>query len=106
MNYELCIGLRLARVRVWLGFLHFAPQGLPPLSEFLTLHAPAFSGPGDERRDSGDDSTRAPPLPIPNREVKPCNADGTAKAGEQVIAVLSEGLQKCGPFFVFTISVG
>ena len=37
---------------------------------------------------SGDDSTRAPPLPIPNREVKPCNADGTAKAGEQVIAVL------------------
>ena len=33
-------------------------------------------------RYSGDDSTRAPPLPIPNREVKPCNADGTAKAGE------------------------
>ena len=30
----------------------------------------------------GDDSTRAPPLPIPNREVKPRHADGTAKAGE------------------------
>ena len=27
-------------------------------------------------------STRAPPLPIPNREVKPRRADGTAKAGE------------------------
>ena len=24
----------------------------------------------------------APPLPIPNREVKPARADGTAKAGE------------------------
>ena len=31
---------------------------------------------------SGDDSIRAPPLPIPNREVKPYHADGTAKAGE------------------------
>ena len=29
---------------------------------------------------------RVPPLPIPNREVKPHHADGTAKAGEQVIA--------------------
>ena len=26
----------------------------------------------------GDYSTRVPPLPIPNREVKPCHADGTA----------------------------
>jgi len=25
---------------------------------------------------------RAPPLPIPNREVKPHHADGTARAGE------------------------
>ena len=31
---------------------------------------------------SGDDSIRAPPLPIPNREVKPYHADGTAKAEE------------------------
>ncbi len=27
---------------------------------------------------SGDYSTRVPPLPIPNREVKPRHADGTA----------------------------
>ena len=44
---------------------------------------------------------RAPPLPIPNREVKPHHADGTAKAGEQVIAALEEGDVPKGmsPFF-------
>ena len=30
----------------------------------------------------GDDSAGDPPLPIPNREVKPRYADGTAKVGE------------------------
>ena len=30
----------------------------------------------------GDYSDRVPPLPIPNREVKPISADGTAKVGE------------------------
>ena len=49
---------------------------------------------------SGDDSTRAPPLPIPNREVKPCHADGTAKAGEQVIAVLLKKPAAKAGFFV------
>ena len=39
-------------------------------------------GAGHEQRNSGDDSIRAPPLPIPNREVKPYHADGTAKAEE------------------------
>jgi hypothetical protein len=29
--------------------------------------------------DLGDYRTGAPPLPIPNREVKPCSADGTAQ---------------------------
>ena len=29
-----------------------------------------------------------PPLPIPNREVKPARADGTAQVGEWVSAVL------------------
>ena len=29
-----------------------------------------------------------PPLPIPNREVKPTSADGTATAGEYVDAIL------------------
>ena len=37
--------------------------------------------PGNEKR-QGDDSVRDPPLPIPNREVKPHRADGTAKVGE------------------------
>ena len=36
---------------------------------------------GKEKR-QGDDSVRDPPLPIPNREVKPHRADGTAKVGE------------------------
>ena len=31
---------------------------------------------------SGGYSTRVPPLPIPNREVKPCHADGTASQWE------------------------
>ena len=31
---------------------------------------------------SGDYSTGVPPLPIPNREVKPVHADGTAQVGE------------------------
>ena len=52
---------------------------------------------------SGDDSTRAPPLPIPNREVKPCNADGTAKAGEQVIAVLLRADSKESALFYSVI---
>ena len=34
------------------------------------------------KRYSGGYSTRVPPLPIPNREVKPRHADGTAKVGE------------------------
>ena len=33
-------------------------------------------------RYSGDYSTGFPPLPIPNREVQPGHADGTAQAGE------------------------
>ena len=33
-------------------------------------------------RYSGGYSTGVPPLPIPNREVKPGHADGTAQAGE------------------------
>ena len=33
-------------------------------------------------KNKGDDSVRVPPLPIPNREVKPHHADGTAKVGE------------------------
>ena len=41
---------------------------------------------------SGGYSSGVPPLPIPNREVKPRRADGTArKVGEQVAAVLEEG---------------
>ena len=35
-----------------------------------------------EDKKSGGHSVRVPPLPIPNREVKPHHADGTAKVGE------------------------
>ena len=34
-------------------------------------------GRAPRRKASGDDSWRAPPVPIPNTEVKPPNADGT-----------------------------
>ena len=47
---------------------------------------------------------RVPPLPIPNREVKPHHADGTAKVGEQVIATLTEGFRRAiagSLFYVF-----
>ena len=33
-------------------------------------------------KDNGGYSVGVPPLPIPNREVKPLSADGTAFAGE------------------------
>jgi len=36
----------------------------------------------DDRRSLGDYSDGVPPLPIPNREVKPASADGTALVGE------------------------
>ena len=36
----------------------------------------------DFKRSSGDYSDGVPPLPIPNREVKPASADGTAIVGE------------------------
>ena len=51
---------------------------------------PGGARPG-KAKDQGGDSTGAPPLPIPNREVKPRGADGTAKAGEQVTAALEAG---------------
>ena len=41
----------------------------------------------DIKRHSGGYSVGVPPLPIPNREVKPDRADGTAFVGEQVAAV-------------------
>ena len=34
------------------------------------------------KRSLGDYSDGVPPLPIPNREVKPASADGTAIVGE------------------------
>ena len=36
----------------------------------------------ETERHSGGDSVRVPPLPIPNREVKPHHADDTAKVGK------------------------
>ena len=76
-------------MRVWLEATDISHEAFSLVLDSL----PYTLGPQGcetKKRDSGDDSTRAPPLPIPNREVKPCNADGTAKAGEQVIAVLEK----------------
>ena len=36
----------------------------------------------DNQEETGGYSEGVPPLPIPNREVKPLSADGTAKVGE------------------------
>ena len=44
----------------------------------------------DIKRHSGGYSVGVPPLPIPNREVKPYCADGTAFVGEEVAAVFQE----------------
>ena len=58
------------------------PAGSPFLTYHWCLRLRRERKRGDRKRYSGDDSIRAPPLPIPNREVKPYHADGTAKAGE------------------------
>ena len=47
----------------------------------LTKQRPAEAG-AVKREKSGGDSVRVPPLPIPNREVKPHHADDTAKVGK------------------------
>ena len=48
---------------------------------FKTSQSPSLEG-VTEKENQGGYSTRVPPLPIPNREVKPRHADGTAKVGE------------------------
>ena len=51
---------------------------------------------GYESLDLGGYSNGVPPLPIPNREVKPINADGTAfscgRVGSRLFKVRSQGL--------------
>ncbi len=47
-------------------------------SSYFGLRTPDFK----LQRSLGDYSGRVPPLPIPNREVKPASADGTVKTGE------------------------
>ena len=76
-------------MRVWLEATDISHEAFSLVLDSLP-YTLGPQGRDTKKRDSGDDSTRAPPLPIPNREVKPCNADGTAKAGEQVIAVLEK----------------
>ena len=49
----------------------------------MILHlSTEYSVPSTKIKALGDYSDRVPPLPIPNREVKPASADGTAKVGE------------------------
>ena len=55
----------------------------------------------ESRRDLGGYSNGVPPLPIPNREVKPVYADGTAVKCGRVGSRLFKELCKCkAPFFV------
>ena len=51
-----------------------------PMSDHLTAIEPKDNRP--VKKDSGGDSERVPPLPIPNREVKPFHADDTTKVGK------------------------
>ena len=54
-----------------------------PVAPLSSIRRPLSRGFGAccEKRKGGY-CCGAPPLPIPNREVKPARADGTAKAGE------------------------
>ena len=54
---------------------------------------------------SGDYSIRVPPLPIPNREVKPDHADGTASSGRVGSCRFSgkPPYRKIWGLFVFTL---
>ena len=55
----------------------------------------------------GDYSVGVPPLPIPNREVKPDSADGTAIVGEQVVADFKQkGVPKRNALSYFNDIVG
>ena len=52
-------------------------------SEVKKINSSDFGLPtSDFKRSLGDYSIGVPPLPIPNREVKPDSADGTAIVGE------------------------
>ena len=53
------------------------PARPPPLAR-LSSHSAPPSSDGSAHRQSGGYGGGAPPLPIPNREVKPARADGTA----------------------------
>ena len=67
---------------------------------FLVRCQPIPSAPsgGEEDIDSGGYSCGAPPLPIPNREVKPARADGTApQSGRVGRRRLGEGLPSGPP---------
>ena len=55
----------------------------------------------DFKRSLGDYSGGVPPLPIPNREVKPASADGTALWESRSSPTLNLRVQpKAGPFFI------
>ena len=54
-------------------------------------------------QDSGGNSNGVPPLPIPNREVKPIHADGTAFSCGRVGSRLFKRRFTVGAFFVFCL---
>ena len=60
----------------------------------------------DTREINGGNSDGDPPLPIPNREVKPVSADGTAiPSGRVGSRQLTESIQdsECSLFFVSSL---
>ena len=61
------------------------------------------------KRYSGDYSTKVPPLPIPNREVKLRHADGTAdcgRVGSRRFIQNPRSGQHPGDFFVYILLIG
>ena len=57
----------------------------------------------DVDKDLGGYSSEVPPLPIPNREVKLANADGTAFSCGRVGSRLFKPIQRCVGFFLLCV---
>ena len=71
----------LMRMRLAFAFAHYVNHTGIPVSGTLPVPL-SFGGAGGGQSYSGGYSGGVPPLPIPNREVKPARADGTAHPWE------------------------
>ena len=63
-------------ILAWLCFELFLPNVMKRTKEIGVYRKLVYT------KELGGYSDGVPPLPIPNREVKPFSADGTAKVGE------------------------